>query len=137
MEVDEIDELAAAVLGDFQEIFGILETTSAPEIVIDIGQRDLPDGVHFDVAPAQPIPSVQRHVRPLPNPHGACSPAPDDAIVQALGEQHGDDPSFGSTPGALRVVAEFPQFRDEAITVIALNLDDAILHRTARPAEPL
>ena len=46
-------------------------------------------------------------------------------------------PSIRSTPGAPRVVAEFPQFRHETITVIALNLDNALLHCTSRPTEPL
>ena len=46
-------------------------------------------------------------------------------------------PSIASTPGALRVVAELPQFRYETIAVIALNLDDTLSHRTTRPAESL
>ena len=40
-----------------------------------------------------------------------------------------------SAPGAFRVVAEFLQLCDEAITMIALYFDDALLHGTARPAE--
>ena len=40
-----------------------------------------------------------------------------------------------STAGAFRLVAELLQFRDEAITMIALYFDDALLHGTARSAE--
>jgi len=38
-------------------------------------------------------------------------------------------------PGALRLKAELAQFRHQAIAVIALDLDYAVLHRTARTAQ--
>src|ERR1700756_2021311 len=88
MEPDEIDVLAASVLRNLQQIRDAREPRLARDLVRDVVESDLLDGVDFDLPRAQPIAVSDLHPRRHPDADAARDLAGANGVAQVFRELH-------------------------------------------------
>ena len=88
MESNQIDILAFAVLGHFQQIDDAQKTGLPRQLRSDIRKADRLDGIHLDLAFFHTIPMTDDDVRTLPYPHAASNFSKSDSLAKALGKRH-------------------------------------------------
>ena len=88
MEADEVDVLAFAVLGDFEQIEDAEEAGGAGELGSDVWKADGFDGVDFDVAFFHLVTLADGDAWAKPEANAAGDAAGADAVAKALGEYH-------------------------------------------------
>jgi hypothetical protein len=88
VEPDQIDVLAASVLGDRQEVFHIGETRLAREIVGDVVELDRLDRFDLDLAIIHRIASADFDVRAHPDADAAADASASNAFAKTLGKDH-------------------------------------------------
>lgn len=89
MEADEVDGLAAAVLGDFEEIEDAEKAGGAGEFRRDVGKANGFDGVDFDCAFFHAVVTADFNLRTHPDADAGGDSAAADAVAEAFGEEHG------------------------------------------------
>jgi len=88
MEADEVNVVAGAVLGDFEEIKDAEEAGFAGESGSDVGEADGLDGVNDDGAFSHGVATANFDVRASPDTDAASDFAAANAFAKALGEHH-------------------------------------------------
>ena len=88
-EFDQIDLLALAVSGGFQEVDDAQKARAAGEVRGYVGKVDLADRAHLDKARPQGIATADLDARAMPDADAARDLAPHDPVAQFLGEGHG------------------------------------------------
>ena len=99
VEADEVDVVAAAVLGDFEQIEKADEAGFAGELWGDVGKADGFDGVDLDLAFFHAVAIPGDHMRAGPDADATCDFAAADAFAEALGEDHGESLSLAEAAG--------------------------------------
>jgi len=94
VEADEVDGLAAAVLGDFEEIEDAEEARSLGERGGDVREADGLDGVDFNFAFFHPVAAADADLGTHPDTDRAGDFAAADAFAEAFGEVHGGSVSL-------------------------------------------
>ncbi len=82
-----------AVLGDLEEIDNAHEARSPGKLRRDIGERDLEDLRHENLAVRERISAAGLHVRPLPQTNGGGDLASTNTIAERPHELHGVGPN--------------------------------------------
>lgn len=89
VEADEIDVVAGAVLGDFEQVKDAKKARSAGQFRCDVGEADGVDGIDFDLAFFHAIASACLHARVFPDADAAGDISATNGVAKALGEHHG------------------------------------------------
>ena len=90
MEANQIDPVAAAVLGHFEEVEDAEKPGFASQGRRDIGQPDGLDRIHLDFAFLHPVAATDFDVRPRPDTDGASDLSSADSLPETLGKEHGE-----------------------------------------------
>ena len=88
MEADEVNVVAAAVLGDLEQVEYAEEAGLASEFGRDVRQADGFDGIHLNVALVHRVASADADVRAHPHADAAGDFAAPHAVAKPLGEHH-------------------------------------------------
>ena len=88
MKADEVDVVALAMLGHFEQVKDAGESGLAGQLRSDVGQADGRDGLNLDFAVAHAVAVSDDDMRTGPDADAAGDLAADDALAQALGEDH-------------------------------------------------
>jgi hypothetical protein len=86
VKVDEVDVLAAPVLGHLHQIVDVAEPALARELRRDIIEGDRHDRVDLDLAVFEGVAFARRHPRTNPHPDAAGDRAAADSIAQIFRE---------------------------------------------------
>ena len=89
MEADEVDVVAGAVLGYFEEVEDAEEAGGSGELRGDVGEADGLDGVDLDLALFHAVAVADDDVRARPDADAAGDFSAADAFAETLGEYHG------------------------------------------------
>jgi hypothetical protein len=90
VEADEVDVVAAAVLGDLEKVEDTEETGGASKVRGDVGEADLFDGVDFDFPFFHAVAAADADVGAGPDADAAGDFAAANAVAKAFGEDHGE-----------------------------------------------
>jgi len=88
VEADQIDILAAAVLGDLEEIDDPVETRLSGQLWCDIRETNRHDRIHLNRTLFHAIADAYRHAGTHPDSHAARNVSATNALAQAPGEEH-------------------------------------------------
>jgi len=88
VKVDQVDVLALAVFGDFEQVQNSQEAGGAGQLWSDIGQADGLDGVDFDLTFFHGVALADADAWAVPDTDGAGDFAAADAVAEALGDDH-------------------------------------------------
>ena len=103
MKTDEIDVLAAPVLGNFQKIDQAEESGLSRQLRGDIREADRLNGIHFDCAFFHPVSQADFHTRAYPEANAAGDlPAP-NAVPKPFRKHHYDEVYTRFVVGAFRL----------------------------------
>jgi hypothetical protein len=89
VEADEVDFVAAAVFGYFEQVEDAEEAGCAGQVGSDVGEADGLDGIDFDFAFFHGVASADFDAEGLPDADTARDVAASNAIAEAFGEHHG------------------------------------------------
>src|ERR1700741_3561841 len=88
MKADQINIVALAVLGCFQEVDHAVEARLARQLRGDIRETDRLDRVHFDLTLFHRIADADRDARPHPYSDAARNLSAPNSAAQTPGEEH-------------------------------------------------
>jgi len=88
VESNQIDILAWAMLGNFEQIDDAQETGLARQLRCDIRKADRLNGIHLNLTVFHTIPMTDDDVRTLPYTHAASNFSKADSLAKALGKRH-------------------------------------------------
>lgn len=89
MEADEVDLVAAAVFGDFEEVEDAEEAGGAGQLGRDVGEADGFEGVDFDMTFLHGVTSAGFDAGTLPDADAQGNVSATNSVAQALCEHHG------------------------------------------------
>jgi hypothetical protein len=89
-EADQVDLVAGAVFGNFQQVENAEETRFAGKLGRDVGEADGLDRIDFDFTFFHAITAAHLHVWARPDANAAGDVSATNAIAKALGEHHGE-----------------------------------------------
>jgi len=92
MKADQINIVAFAVLGNFQQVEDTEEPRFACQRGSDIGEAYWSDRLDFDFAVAHAVAVAGFYVRTRPDTNAAGDFASNYALAESLGEDHGNVP---------------------------------------------
>jgi hypothetical protein len=87
-KLDDENPSPRAVLGDLEEIDDADEPRLAGKLRRDVGEGDLEDPRHEDLAGRERVPATDLHVRTLPDAHGGGDLAATNAVAKRSHELH-------------------------------------------------
>jgi hypothetical protein len=81
--------VAAAMLGDSQQLLYAVEPRLSREIVGHVVESDRFNRIHHNVPVVHGVAAANLHMPPLPDPYGAPDPAAPNFFAKMFGEYHG------------------------------------------------
>ena len=107
MEADEVDVVALAVLGDFEQVDEAEEAGCAGELWSDVGKADGLNGVDLDLAFFHAVAVADDDMGTCPDADAARDFAAADTFAKPLGEGHGG--SLARRGGGVCVWVQSPE----------------------------
>ena len=100
MEPNQVDVVAAAVFGSFEQIVHRAKTRLARQIIGDLGDTNRHDRIYHDVSFVHAIATTHLDMGTRPDANAAPDPSASNSFAKMLGEHH--DESNAMNPRALR-----------------------------------
>jgi hypothetical protein len=88
MEPNQVHLLAAAMSGDVQQISDGGESRFTRQLVRDVGDGNLRNRIHDNVALVHRVTTTHLYTRALPDSNAAFDSTEPDSYAQAFGEHH-------------------------------------------------
>ena len=88
MESNQIDVVAATVLGDFEQVENAQKTGFSRQGRRDIGEADWLDRINLDLAFLHAVPAADSYVRPHPDPDRARNFSAANSLPETLRKKH-------------------------------------------------